>query len=47
MQPNEALDVLKTEDALQPKLSRGQFYSLLTAAVIVPAAVLMIVGAWF
>ncbi|WP_017793817.1 hypothetical protein [Leucobacter salsicius] len=47
MQPNEALEVLKSDDALQQKLSRGQFYSLLTAAVIVPAVVLMIVGAWF
>jgi len=47
MQQDEALEVLKTEEALQPKLSRGQFYSLLTGAVIVPLIVLMIAGAWF
>lgn len=47
MQPNEALEVLKTDEALQQKLSRTQFYSLLTGAVIVPLVVLMIAGAWF
>lgn len=47
MQHNEALDVLKTDNALQQKLSRTQFYSLLTGSVIVPVIVLVIVGAWF
>lgn len=47
MQHNEALEVLRSEEALQPKLSRSQFASLLTGAVIVPLVVLVIIGAWF
>lgn len=44
MHDREALDVLNTEEALHPKLTRAQFWWLTVCTVVFPVIVIAAVG---
>lgn len=45
MEPKDALEVLKTEEALHPKLSVKQFVVLSVFTLVIPVITLIVIGA--